>query len=384
MATFQARIEDYTGTISDTSALTTWLTAGGKLIVDLLPDHVFDEYATAVFCTTAGLSMSSYRIQKAFKNGYDAVRVDSGMLSAVQDENSIHYALNNSPVSVVYNGKIYIYPNGGNVLAITYPTSILYSESTVSGFPTRMLQGLVLYTAIQVMLGKSSTSLYEVDAVSLPTAPSAPVFSFVDVTGQTVTLPSAPTFTAGSAVTTTAPTSADYTAPSSNVSFTNLETYISTDVDLTKAEEEARQQALKLDELQKNLFDKLNTFNADLEEYKGSLQIALENARMAHNIEITGQEGDLSVETQTHSAGVQKAMEDARLAREADSVTKLKDLEATIAEYQSSLSKYQSEVQAYSSQMSANINLTQGYLMMVDKLRIEFNEFINITIRSYG
>ena len=384
MATFQERVEDYTGTVSDVDGLTVWLTTGSKLIIDLLPDHVLNEVAATVTVTIAGLSMGSYRIHKALKNGYDAVRVDTGMLAAIQDANSIHYALANSPVSVVYNGRLFIYPSGGNVLAAQYPTVVTYADSSLSELPTKMHQGMILYAAIQVMLAKSSASLVEADAVSIPTAPTAPVFSFVDVSGTTITLPSAPTFTGGSAITTIAPTAPDYTSPTSNVSFTNLETYISSEVDLVKAEEEARQQTLKLDEWQKNLFDKLNLFNESLEEYKGSLQIALENARMAHNIEITGQEGNLRVSTKTHDAAVQKALEDARLAREADSLTKIKDLEASVAEYQSSLSKYQSEVHAYVSQINANVNLTQGYLSMVDKLRAEFNEFINSTIRGKG
>lgn len=334
MASFQVRVLDYIGTLDDTTAITDWCTAGARFIVDLLPEHILNEYATSVTVTASGLSMASYRIHQALKNGYEAKLVPTGMLTAVQDSNSIHYALSASPVSVVYSGKIYIYPNGGEVLAMAYPT-VLYSASSISNFPTRMEHGVVLYAAIQGMLRKSSDALTSVSSVSLPTAPTAPSFSFTDVTGQTVTLPTAPS----------------YTTPGSNVSFTNLQTYIATEEDLEKAGLEVQQQNLKLDELQKNLFDKLNAFNADLEEYK---------------VQIT------------------KYIEDARMAQEAGLLNSVKDLEASISEYASKLNKYQSEIQAYTNQISANVNLVQGYLLLADKIKAEFNDFINGSIRSDG
>jgi len=334
--TFQARVEDYVGTISDTDALTTWLTAGARLITDMLPEHILNEYAETVSVTTGGLSLASYRVQKALKNGYEAPRVDSGFLAAVQDSNSLHYAISSSPVSVIYNQKIYIYPNGGEVLAMLYPSVSYSAESTVK-FPTRMQHGFVLYAAIQAILSKSSSALVSVGDVSLPTVPDDPSIIFVDVTGETITLPSVPT----------------YTKPTTTFDDTNLSAYInsSTTEDLDQANTEAVHQKTLLEKFQMDLYNELNEYNKELEIYKVQFQ---------------------------------KAVEDTRMAYEAGVVTATKDFEALIADYQAKISKYQAEIQAYVSQITANVNLAQGYLALIDKLKAEFNEFLSNSFRSDG
>lgn len=336
MSTFQERVQAYTGSISDTAALTDWLTSGARFIVDLLPDHVLEEYTTTQSVTTNGFALSSYRVQQVLKNGYEARRVPSGMSASVQDENSLHYALSNSPVSLVYNGKLYIYPNGGEVLAMLYPT-VTYNASTLSGFPAKMLHGVVLFAAIQGMLSKSSDALESVSAVSLPTAPDDPAIVFADVTTSAISLPSVPT----------------YTKPTTTFSATNLSSYVNstTTEDLDQAQAEATHQKLLLEQYQMDLYNELNEYNKELEIYKVQMQ---------------------------------KAIEDARKDFDSGVITKTKDLEALIADYQSQISKYQSQIQAYTNQISANVNLTQGYLLMVDKLKAELKDFISGVIGSNG
>lgn len=334
--TFQARVEDYVGSLTDTDALTTWLTAGARLITDMLPEHILNEYAETVAVTTSGLSLSGYRVKKALKNGYEAPRVDSGLLTAVQDSNSLHYAISASPVSLIYNKKIYIYPNGGEVLAMPYPSVGYNAESTVK-FPERMQHGMVLYAAIQAMLSKSSNALVSVSSISLPTAPDDPSIVFVDVDGETITLPSVPT----------------YTKPTTDFSNTNLSSYINSETteDLDQANAEAVHQKTLLEKFQMDLYNELNEYNKDLEIYKVQFQ---------------------------------KAVEDTRRAYEAGVVTATKDFEALVAEYQANLNKYQSEIQAYAAQISANVNLAQGYLVLIDKMKAEFNEFLANSFRSDG
>lgn len=334
MATFQVRVEDYTGDIGDTQALSDWLTAGARFVVDLLPEHILNEHSGNVTVTTGGLSVATYRVLKQLKNGYDAPRVDVGLMTAVQDSNSLHYAISGSPVSLIYNKKIYIYPNGGEIIAMVYPT-IAYTASTIANFPDRMVHGVILYASIQGAIRLSSDSLGDVGALTIPTAPSAPSFTFTDVTGETVTLPSTPT----------------YTKPTSNASFTNVSTYIATDEDLDMATTEIGHQKTVLEQHQMDLYNELNEFNGEVEVFKSTLQ---------------------------------KYVEDARMAQEAGILNSTKELEATVSEYQSELSKYQTEVQAYASQINANVSLTQGYLGLVERLKAEFNEFMQGSIRSDG
>lgn len=336
MANFQQKVESYTGSISDTTALSEWLTTAARFVTDLLPDHVLDEYATTVDVSTDGLALATYRYLKALKNGYEVRMVGAGMSASVQDSNSIHYAIASSPVGLRYNGKLYIYPDGGEALAMQYP-SVLYNASTITNFPSRMLHGVVLYAAIQALLSKASTAIGSAASISVPTAPSAPSFSFTDVTGQTVTLPSSPA----------------YTKPTTTFSNTNLSSYINSSAteDLEQATAEANHQKTLLEKFQMDLYNELNEVNAEIEAYRGSLQ---------------------------------KYIEDARMAQEAGLLNSTKDLEASIHEYGSQLSKYQSELQSYASQIGGNIDSAQGYLVLMDKIKVEFNDFINGVIGSNG
>lgn len=331
MASFQAKVEDYVGTISDTLSITEWCTSGARFIIDLLPERILKDFATTVSVSTSGLATATYRIWQALKNGYEAKRVSTGLYSAVQDENSLYYAINASPVSVVYNGKIYIFPNGGEILAMTYPT-VGYSAESISNFPTRLEHGVVLYAAIQAAVRKAMESLTSVSSLTAPTAPSAPSFSFTSTTGEVVELPEL----------------AGYTKPTTTFSITNLETYISTEEDLEKASLEVQHQKTLLEKFQMDLYNELNETNAQIEVYRSTLQ---------------------------------KYIEDARLAQEAGLLNSTKELEASIAEYQSQLNKYQSEIQAYANQIGANVNLAQGYYSLADKLKVEFNEYVQGIIR---
>lgn len=334
MSTFQQRVEAYIGTVTSDNA-SDWLTAGYRFMIDLLPEHILNEYAVTVSVSTGGIDAYKYRIWKRLKNGYEAPQIDNGLMTAVQDENSIHYAINRSPVSLLYNGKLYIYPNGGEVLALAYST-VNASNSTMSGFPDRMLQGMILYASIQGALSKAGTALTSFGSISLPTAPSAPSFSFTDVTGQTITLP----------------TLTSYTKPTTTFSSTNLSNYInssSEDVDLSTAE--ATHQKVLLEKFQMDLYNELNEVNAEIESIKIQLQ---------------------------------RTIEQARLAQEAGMLNSTKDLEAAISQYSSSLNKYQSELQSYSSQSNSKGNLAQSYLVLVEKLKVEFNDFISAEIGSNG
>lgn len=339
-ASFQTKVEDYVGTFSDTSALTEWLTSGARYIIDLLPDHILDEYATTVSVTTSGLAMANYRIQKYLKNGYKAPVVNTGLLTAVQDSNSIHYALNASPVTIIYNGKVYIYPNGGEVLAMAYP-SVAYSQITISDFPVRMIHGVILYTAIQVAISKAYSAMIDIDDYTPPTPPDQdlPEFTYTSPSQTTIDLSSI-----------TAPT---YTKPTSDFSATNLSSYVnsSTTEDLDQATAEGMHQKTLLEKFQMDLYNELNEVNAELKEYESLIQVAIEEARLEQQAAL-------------HNADM--------------------DLEAQLRGWVNLWQGYQYEVQAYAAWVSAAVSSVQGYLPLIDKLKAEFNEFMAGSIRSNG
>ena len=73
MSTLQSRIEDYIGqSYADTTALTNWLTAGAKQLVNIIPIDRAIDISNTVPDIGTGIALSNYRIIKAHKSGYGA------------------------------------------------------------------------------------------------------------------------------------------------------------------------------------------------------------------------------------------------------------------------------------------------------------------------
>lgn len=161
--TLQEKVEGLIGSISDTDSLSVWLTTGAKIFIDVLPEEKAELYATSQDDSGNGVAVTSKRILKAYKGGYGARRVDSGLQTMVVDSDSIHYATSDSPVSYIYNGKLYIKPDGGNVLTIAYPT-VAYNDSAITGIPDELYQGVVVYASIQAVSQNLNTSISNLKA----------------------------------------------------------------------------------------------------------------------------------------------------------------------------------------------------------------------------
>jgi chromosome segregation ATPase len=216
MSTLQDRIQDYCGTISDTAQLTDVLTAGAKVIVNAIPEEKLDLYSAAITDSGSGATVSGHRLVRAHKSGYTARRVDAGLKSQVALATSMHKATTTSPVWYVENGSGYVLPSGGTIIGVAYPT-VLYSDSSISSFPTEWIHGVVLYGVIQVLLSKSNVAYDALNALTMDTvnAPSAPAdasFTYTDATLGTYTSTSIGSF--GTAPTYTKPTCSLTASPS--------------------------------------------------------------------------------------------------------------------------------------------------------------------------
>lgn len=382
MATFQARVEDYIGTFSDTQALSDWLTSCARKIIDITPMEKLEIYASEnTDDGSTGVSIEDKRFVRAHKSGYGARMIPASERARVLDSNSLEYATSTSPVVYIENGVAYVKPSGGTIIAVDYP-SVSYGESNVTNFPDSMEQALVLYAAIHGANTKMKDELVKVSALSFstqtaPTAPTAPSFTYTDATGTTVStteadisLISAPTYTKPTVSLDAAPTvfslsasapsapldasysysdatlgtytattigsfgtAPTYTKPTTSASFTDLETYIGTDEDLEKAEAEVANQRTRLENFQMDLYNELNEFNASLEEYKANVQKALEQARLDQE----------------------------RLMRQASDTTnlnlqnKIQTLNAAIQLYRDKLGKYANQINSYQAEVNAEV-----------------------------
>lgn len=146
--TLQANIANYIGAFTDTDALNAWLNRNARMLIDMVPLEKLKEYSTTATVTASGLTITAYRLISANKSGYPSYEINAEEKTRYSDSDSIYYALGTSPRHYIENGKLYIIPSGGSATIYTYPTSITYADETISGFPTGLVQPLVVKTAI--------------------------------------------------------------------------------------------------------------------------------------------------------------------------------------------------------------------------------------------
>lgn len=168
MATYQARVEDYIGTVSDTQSITDHLTAAARSLIDKMPEEklLINCSATEVAILNGGTDVAGYRVINAHKDGKGCIWKDTKFYKQVIDQNSIHYATSETPSAIYYGGKLHILPNGGKVTAITYPT-VAYGDSTISDYPAEFEQLVVLDAAIQGAINKMGTEIVVLDGLTL-------------------------------------------------------------------------------------------------------------------------------------------------------------------------------------------------------------------------
>lgn len=185
MATFKERVEDRIGSISDDNALSDWLTAGARFITNILPPSRVEKYTTDLIDAGLGISVTTVRILRAHKEGYNARRIDAGLAAKIADAASIHYANTTDPAWYVSNGLGFVIPSGGTIVGMAYPT-VLYSASTINNFPVDLDEGVVLYASIQGTLRQMSTLTtstlggLSITTIMPPSAPSAISVSYTN------------------------------------------------------------------------------------------------------------------------------------------------------------------------------------------------------------
>src|ERR1035437_9295433 len=168
---FQDKVTQYTlSTITDVTGLTQWLTQGAKHITDLLSDDRVKKFAVSVAVDSAnGLDVSGYRLSYVHVNGYEARPIDAGQRALNQDPDSIHFAIARSPVYYFDTGKLYVLPLGtnGTLSAMPYPT-VLYSDATITHFPSELEDAVVLYAAIRVVTSQVKALSLTIASIASP------------------------------------------------------------------------------------------------------------------------------------------------------------------------------------------------------------------------
>ena len=209
MATFQVQVEDLTGTIGDTTAITSWLTDGAKEIINILPAN-----KKALAASTNTLNNSSPTLTINGGDVLDVTRSDGTidrpcrivsplLRGKMQDTADINYVTKSDPVYYILNNTLTVYPTPtasetASVSKVAYP-AVAYGDSAISVFPDDYEYLVVLYASLKglqrLMNDKSSDLPSDITLPSLPVAPSVPSISDLSISNA---VPSVPSLTSNS------------------------------------------------------------------------------------------------------------------------------------------------------------------------------------------
>ena len=182
MATFQTQIEDLTGSIGDTAAITSWLTDGAKEIINILPPKLKQKCTTATGVGTDfkvdldGLGEVLYVTRENANSGYyTPCREIPSMYGGLSTDSTsmMYYATATDPVYWIDGdtsgaATLYVKPTPtadqpAILHHIAYPT-ISHSDSVIANFPDEAEYLVVLYASIKaieyVMLQEEDSEVY--------------------------------------------------------------------------------------------------------------------------------------------------------------------------------------------------------------------------------
>jgi len=160
MATFGTQVEDLTGSLSDNTALTQWLTDGARMVLDNLPLDKLERVTEHVDFTNS-VSSQGKRIHQVLRqdasNGNKQMpcrKLSPAFLGKVNDTDYMEAATTSDPAYILHNHLIQTFPasaSGSDSRVIYVDTSITvsYSDSpgSIEDLPQEAESVIVLYAA---------------------------------------------------------------------------------------------------------------------------------------------------------------------------------------------------------------------------------------------
>jgi hypothetical protein len=209
MATFQSRVETLSGTVPNNDQLSWWLTAGARILVNLVPSWELYRYVADIPVTQAGTTITDGYILSATKNGYPCKAIPPSAEYAVTRSDSIYSPSDKMPILLVKGTTAKIFPNGGHIQMLPVYI-VLHTDTGIAQFPDELEQGVVLYACIlnksaQMSALMGTIQVLYTDAVSstigttvidsIPTPPSYTPPTPPTIGVFSTTAPVAPTIT---------------------------------------------------------------------------------------------------------------------------------------------------------------------------------------------
>lgn len=436
MSTFKVRIEDYVGAVGDDTFLGDALTDTAAEIIRAIPDDKVKSFTQeSGDISAASTNIANHRIVSVVRErGTDGEYVECRELPVkyfrkVQDSSSMFAASVESPVYIIKNSSIHVFPTPGaspncfKVESVTFPTVAAsasnITDSPVDPFPNSMEDMVVVgasskacqYLMARVKDSMPSEPVLVLDDITVPATPSNPTISFSNATlGDAVSsaqdsITVAPTD--ASATSSTGSGDSAYTKPSLQGSSDELTdvsdgTFSSVSVDystwwdtlshIIQDEEDSELATVQIAKIRSYI----EAFNAEVNSARNAMQATIEDARLSTQASIAtaGDATQASIANASNdvNASISKMREStaAAIAKMSQSTNvnisnAAKTLESSIQDYSLEVSKFGTDIQRYTSEVNTAINEysadIQKYTAQVDRYTKEYSWYQDQYVR---
>tara|TARA_R100001594_G_scaffold36266_2_gene65850 strand:- start:3936 stop:6365 length:2430 start_codon:yes stop_codon:yes gene_type:complete len=159
MATFQVQVEDLTGSIGDTTAISSWLQDGCKEVINFIPKIRLEEVAsTTVFENTIdveGKKVLGVLRKDAGNSSYltPCRKVAPTKKGIIQDSTNMEYATTSDPAYWMDGDTLQVFPTSAstNDMSLVHISldfsAVTYDDSSITNFPDEAEPAVVLYAA---------------------------------------------------------------------------------------------------------------------------------------------------------------------------------------------------------------------------------------------
>lgn len=417
MATLQARIEGYIGTVTETTVMNSALQEAANNLVQVLPVDKAMQYTTEkTGVAGTGVSISG-RVFDVRVEDRPAKRVSASVGKQIitsGTNNSIYKSSETFPVHWIYGGKIYGHPSADDIYVYVLEAPTISSTDNIISNMPQGTDELTIFYSCQAILSARNNDLVSPTIYSLPSVPSAPTITdmvepsviapTVGATSLTpttiaaldsltafvaptfsapteptteltnLTLPTAPsapsapsiTYTDATAQTIAAvtvgsiPAAPVYSAPASLTNITGLTAGAMDDGTIandTSIKTPAQWFSTLGKIIEKEEDPELASQSiAKMQSYLDLLRTDLESSNTAFTANVEKFRQDSQKIFSQAEIDIQKSLRQAELTNNVNLQNELQTLQASIANYRSEIELYTSEIQSYQSQASVAID----------------------------
>jgi len=196
MADFKTRIDDLTGFAStDDTALSDWLSAGARSVMNVLPLNKLERVASNENFTN-NIDVEGKKILSVVRKDNNHAskiytpcrKLPPSMMGRVNDTNYMEAASESDPAYIIQNDVLNTYPgsnasNDSRVVFVNSSITVAHGDSAIANFPDEAEEAVVLYGARNA-LNRLMNAMNTISALSIsssaPSTPDAPSISYSD------------------------------------------------------------------------------------------------------------------------------------------------------------------------------------------------------------